>query len=166
MEILSGGIGMATQKREIVAIFENRHEADQAKQTIQNSGIDGRKVMIDDHVEPYTQVAAMGTTVGGEAGLLLGAFYGGVVGVIAVVIASVWTTGHYTVSRPEQLAVIGFAIAGAVLGSLSGKGLRRMQPAGQKIKGNPDAPRRFRLMVQGSTNEVLQAQKALGQPVG
>ncbi len=151
-------------KREVIAIFNNRSAADRAKQSIQSSGIAPRQITIDDHVEPYNQVAAMGTTVGGEAGLLVGAFYGGVVGVIAVVIASVWTTGQYTVSRPEQLAVVGFAIAGAVIGALAGKGLRTAQPAGQMVKGNPDIPRKFRVMIEGSANDVVQAQKALGQP--
>jgi hypothetical protein len=157
---------MANQKQEIIAVFNQRSEADSAKKTLENSGIASQKIVVDDHVEPYNQVAAMGTTVGGEAGLLVGAFYGGVVGVIAVVIASVWTTGQYTVSTPEQLAVVGFTIAGAVVGALSGKGLRMAQPAGQKIKGNPDIPRRFRVMVEGSPNDVVQAQQALGQPVG
>lgn len=156
---------MTAQKREVIAIFNERSEADSAKQAIQNSGIEPRKIMIDDHVDPYNQVAAMGTTVGGEAGLLVGAFYGGVVGVIAVVIGSVWTTGHYTVSTFQQLAIVGFAIAGAIVGALAGKGLRKAQPAGQMVKGNPDVPRRFRLLVEGSTNEVVQAQQALGQPV-
>jgi len=157
---------MAAQKREVIAIFKNRSEADNAKQAIQNSGIAPQQIMIDDHVEPYIQVAAMGTTVGGEAGLLVGAFYGGVVGVIAVVIASVWTTGQYTVSTFEQLAVVGFTIAGAVVGALAAKGIRNAQPAGQMIKGNPDMPRRFRVMIEGSTNDVQQAQQAIGQPAG
>jgi hypothetical protein len=157
---------MATQNREVIAIFNQRSEADKAKQAIQNSGLAPQQVMIDDHVDPYNQVAAMGTTVGGEAGLLVGAFYGGVVGVLAVVIASVWTTGQYTVSTFEQLAVIGFAGAGAVVGALAAKGLRTAQPAGQMAKGNPDVPRRFRVLVEGNTNEVQQAQQAVGQPVG
>jgi hypothetical protein len=157
---------MATQKQEVIAIYTERSQADNARQTLQNSGIDPQQISIDDHVEPYNQVAAMGTTVGGEAGLLVGAFYGGVVGVMAVVIASVWTTGQYTVSTFEQLAVVGFTIAGAVVGAVTGKGLRAAQPAGQKVKGNPDMPRRFRVMVEGSPNQVVQAQQALGQPVG
>lgn len=157
---------MPAQKREIVAVFESRSEADRAKQAIQNAGIAAQKIMIDDHVDPYVQVGAMGTTMGGQAGVYMGAFYGGVIGVVAVITASVWATGHYTVSPLQQWTVVGFAVAGAVVGALSGKGLRSMQPAGQKIKSNPYAPRRFRLLVEGNTNEVLQAQKALGQPVG
>lgn len=157
---------MVNQNREVIAIYNDRSEADSAKQTIQNSGIDPQQIQIDNHVEPYNQVAAMGTTVGGEAGLLVGAFYGGVVGIMAVAIGSVLTTGQYTVSTPEQLAVAGFTIGGAVVGALAGKGLRSAQPAGEKMKGNPDVPRRFRVTIEGSTNDVLQAQQALGQPTG
>jgi hypothetical protein len=157
---------MAAQKQKVIAIFKDRSEADNARQAIQNSGLAPQQVRVDDHVEPYNQVAAMGTTVGGEAGLLMGAFFGGVIGVMAVVIASVWTTGQYTVSTFEQLTVVGFTIAGAIFGALSAKRVRSTQPAGQMIKGNPDVPRRFRVLVEGSTNDVKQAQQAIGQPVG
>jgi hypothetical protein len=152
------------QDQTVVAVFKNRHEADQAKQAIQASGLNESQVFIDDHVSPSIQVAAQGTTVGGEAGFLLGGFFGGVLGLIATIIAAYWFTGHYPASAASRWVVVVSAITGALLGSLVGKGLRASQPADQKIKGNPNLPRQFRLMVAGGRDQIRQAQQALGQP--
>jgi hypothetical protein len=156
-----------TDKRQaVIAVFKNWNEANQAKQTLEASGLEAPKISIDDNVSPYVQVGAQGTTTGGEAGLLLGAFYGGVLGVIAATIVSVWTTGGYVNSNSYRLLVIGLAIAGGIFGALVAKGIRQQQGVAQKMKSNPDIPRRFRLLVEGSVNDIQQAQQALGQPLG
>ncbi|PSN12161.1 hypothetical protein C7293_21350 [filamentous cyanobacterium CCT1] len=154
----------ARQNREVVAVYSSRREADQAKQAIQNSGIMGQRVYIDDQVSPSVQVAAMGTTVGGQAGFFMGGFLGGALGVIITIIAVFQMTGDYPHSNLSRLMVIGFTIAGAVFGALVGKGLRDSQPIDQKVKGDPDLARQFRLIVEGNSDELRQARQALNQP--
>ena len=154
----------ARQNREIVAVYGSRREADQAKQAIQNSGIMGQRVYIDDQVSPTVQVFAQGTTVGGQAGFFMGGFLGGALGVIFTIIAVFQMTGDYPHSNLSRFIVIGFAIAGAVFGALVGKGLRDSQPMDQKVKGDPDLARQFRLVVEGNSDELRQARQALNQP--
>lgn len=154
----------ARQNREIIAVYGSRREADQAKQAIQNSGITGQRVYIDDHVSTSVQVAAMGTTVGGQAGFFMGSFLGGALGVIITIIAVFQMTGDYPHSNLSRLMVFGFTIAGAVFGALVGKGLRDSQPIDQKVKGDPDLARQFRLVVEGNSDELRQARQALNQP--
>jgi len=151
------------QKREVIAVYETRREADQAKKSIQDSGVMGQRIYIDDHVSPTVQVAAQGTTVGGQAGFFMGAFLGGVIGLIATIIITFWMTGDYLSTNVTRLAVIGSAIAGAVFGASVGKAIRAKQPAEEVSKGNPDLPRQYRLIVEGSQEEVRQAQQAVGQ---
>ncbi|WOD39210.1 hypothetical protein [Nodosilinea sp. E11] len=153
-----------TRNKAVVAVFDTRREADQAKQTVQASGLEGQRISIDDHVSPSIQVAAQGTTVGGQAGLLMGAALGGVVGLIATIIVAFWVTGGYPDSSISRLAILGSTIAGAFFGAPLGKTLQAKQPADQKSKGNPDVPRQFRLVVEGSQEDVRQAKQALGHP--
>ncbi|MGG6241667.1 hypothetical protein ACQ4N7_23835 [Nodosilinea sp. AN01ver1] len=154
----------ARQNREIVAVYGSRREADQAKKAIQDSGITGQRVYIDDHVSPTTQVYAQGTTVGGQAGFFAGGFLGGALGVVITIIAVFQMTGDYPHSNLSRLMVLGFTLAGAVFGALVGKGLRDSQPIDQKIKGDPDLSRQFRLIVEGNNDELRQARQALNQP--
>jgi hypothetical protein len=152
------------QTRETVAVFSSRQEANQAKQAVQASGLNEQQVFIDDQVSPSIQVAAQGTTTGGQAGLWMGIFLGGVVGLIATILGSFWLTGDYPHSAASRFVVVGSAIAGGIFSSGVAKGLRARQPASQKIKGNPNVPRQFRLMVAGSQDDIRRAQEALGQP--
>lgn len=152
------------QTREVIAVYGSHREADQAKKAIQDSGIMGQRIYIDDHVSPSVQVYAQGTTVGGQAGFLVGGFLGGALGLIVTIIAVFQMTGDYPHSNLSRLMVIGFAIAGAIFGLLVGKGLRDSQPIDQKVKGDPDLARRFRLIVEGNSNELRQARQALNQP--
>lgn len=154
----------ARQNREVIAVYGSHREADQAKKAIQDSGITGQRIYIDDHVSPTVQVYAQGTTVGGQAGFLVGGFLGGALGLIVTIIAVFQMTGDYPHSNLSRFMVIGFAIAGAILGSLVGKGLRDSQPIDQKTKGDPDLARRFRLIVEGNSDELRQARQALNQP--
>ncbi|MFQ4137895.1 hypothetical protein PGN35_016385 [Nodosilinea sp. PGN35] len=152
------------QTRETVAVFNSRQEASQAKQAVQASGLSDRQISIDDHVSPGIQVLAQGTTTGGQAGFWMGLFLGGIVGLIATIIAAAWLTGGSPHSAFSRFVVIGSAIAGSIFGAAVGKGLRATQPASQKMQDNPNAPRQFRLMVAGSRDEIRRAQQALGQP--
>ena len=161
---------MATQRaqnQKVIAIFEDWNAASKAKQAIQNAGLAAQKVSIDDHIDPYVQVASMGTTVGRQAGTLLGAFYGGVLGVIFATIESTWVHGQMDVSPFNQLAVVAFTVAGALIGSISGQRFRMAELPARKEVGNPDIPRRFRIVINsGNPDEIAQAQQALGQPTG
>jgi hypothetical protein len=94
----------------------------------------------------------------------MGLFLGGIVGLIATIIGSFLLTGDYPHSAASRFVVVGSAIAGSVFGALVAKGLRASQPTSQKIKGNADVPRQFRLMVAGSQDDLRCAQQALGQP--
>jgi hypothetical protein len=152
------------QTRKKIAVFNTRQEANQAKQAVQALGLNEQQIFIDDQVSPSIEVAAQGTTTGGQAGFWMGLFLGGVVGLIATIIGSFWLTGDYPHSATSRFLVIGSAIAGAIFSSLVAKGLRASQPAEQKIKGNPNVPRQFRLMIAGSQDDIRRAQEALGQP--
>jgi hypothetical protein len=153
-----------TRNQEIVAVFKNRQEADQAKQAIQASGISGQKILIDDSIPADLQLAAQGITMGPEAGLLMGFTLGGIVGLIATIIVVFQLTGHYPDSAASRIAVFASAIAGGVFGTGAGRALKARQPARQQMKGNPNLPREYKLIVEGSQDEVRQAQQALGQP--
>lgn len=152
------------QNREVVAVYDTRREADQAKKAIQDSGLMGRQVYVDDHVSPSVQVYAQGTTVGGQAGFFMGSFLAGALGLIATIIISFQMTGTYPHSNLSRFIVIGCAIAGGIFGSLVGKGLRDSQPITEKTKGDPDLARQFRLVVEGNNDELRQARQALNQP--
>jgi hypothetical protein len=154
-----------TQKAEI-AVFDNFNAAQKAKDLLQRSELALQNLRIDGDINTYEEVAAMGTTVGPEAGLLLGAFYGGTLGVIFVAIFSTLIHGGVILTQFNQLAVVGFAIAGAAIGVISGNRLRSAKLPEQKTKGNPDVPRRFQLMVEGSAENISRAKEMLGQPAG
>jgi len=152
------------KNRELIAVFSSRSEADQAKQLIQASGLTGQQIFIDDQVAADIQVATQGTTTGPEAGFVMGIFLGGTLGLIATIIITFWLTGDYPDSAASKLVVVGSAIAGGIFGIGWGKALRASQPGAQKMKSNANRSRQFRLIVEGSQENVRQAQQALGQP--
>lgn len=152
------------QIRETVAVFSSRQEANQAKQTVQASGLNDQQISIDDHVSPGIQVLDQGTTTGAQAGFWMGLFLGGIVGLIATIVAAAWLTGGSPHSAISRFVVIGSAIAGGFFGAAVGKGVQASQPASQKMKSNPNVPRQFRLMVAGNRDDIRRAQQALGQP--
>ena len=66
---------MAAQKREVIAnSLKTAARPITPSKPFKIQVIAPQQIMIDDHVEPYIQVAAMGTTVGGEAGSAGGRF--------------------------------------------------------------------------------------------
>lgn len=148
---------MATLQREVIGNFNTRQEAMEVKQAIEAAGIADQHVMIDDHVKPYNQVMAQGTTVGPEAGLLTGALYGGILGAIVAIIQ-----GYYFPTAtllPGQLTVVVATIVGGIVGAIAAKRIRSNYLPEQKIKGNPDIPRRFRVVVSGDQSEINQARQ-------
>lgn len=153
-----------TRNQEVVAVFTTRQEANQAKQAIQAAGINGQQILIDDEIPADIELAAQGLTTGREAGFLMGITLGGILGLIATIIVVFQVTGDYPSSLASRLAVFASAIVGGVFGAGAGRTIQARQPARQQMKGNPNLPRAYRLIVQGSHDDVIKAQQALGQP--
>ncbi|MGF1459837.1 MAG: hypothetical protein ACFBSG_12525 [Leptolyngbyaceae cyanobacterium] len=151
----------STTQRQKIAVYDNLSAAQQAKEQLQQEGLSLNEVSIEGDINVYEEVAALGTVVGGEAGLLIGAFFGGTAGVIFVSIYSTLTYGDVVNSSFNQLAIIVLTIAGAVLGLIQGKRIRKDHLPEQKQKGNPDVPRRFQLIVEGDRDSIDKASKIL-----
>lgn len=150
---------MATLQKEIIGNFGTRQEAQNFKQAVESAGISGDSVMINDDVTVYNEVAALGTTVGSEAGLLLGAFYGGTVGVILAVIQGFYIPTDTLL--PGQLTIAVLTLVGAVVGAIAAKRIRSSHLPAQKTKGNPDIPRHFRVEVAGSNDDIERARQVM-----
>ncbi|MGD1862111.1 MAG: hypothetical protein ACFB0E_19355 [Leptolyngbyaceae cyanobacterium] len=151
------------QKQQI-AVFDDRDDAEQVKEKLLQSEADLTDIRIEGEINPYEEVAAMGTTVGPEAGLLAGAFLGGVVGVIFVAIYSTIVYGDVINTSFNRLAIVALTIAGAVFGVLIGKQIRQAKLPTQKQKGNPEVPRRFQVWVEGDNKAIEAANEVLGHP--
>lgn len=163
-------VGQATQQqsnaqmREI-AVFDNRNAAEQAKSLLQKQeDLALSKINIEGQMDVYEEVDAMGTTVGPEAGLLVGAFIGGIIGVIFFSIYSTFAYGDLVNTAFSRFSVFAFTIAGAIFGVLSGKRIRDARLPEQKQKGNPYVPRRFQLLVEGDEASLNRASELLGYP--
>jgi len=111
---------------------------------------------------PEADVEAIGTTIGGEAGFLLGGFYGALISILVVTSIATWTDIAADSSFTRLLAV-GLTLAGGLLGWLSGKQALANQPLAQKKKGNPDIPRSFCVRVNGSPSELKKARGVITQ---
>ncbi|MDB9525608.1 hypothetical protein PN498_06385 [Oscillatoria sp. CS-180] len=162
--------GQSTQKRPQlkqgeIAVFNNWNEAQKAKTKLERSELSLRNLKVEGEITPYEEVSAMGTTVGAEAGILLGAFLGGSLGVIFVSIVSTWLHGGIINSPFNQASIVVFTIAGAVLGVISGNRIRANAKPKQKQKGNPNVPRRFQLTADASTEDLAKAREMLGYAV-
>lgn len=150
---------MATLQKEIIGNFSTRQEAQDFKQAVESAGISGDSIMINDDVTVYNEVAAQGTTVGSEAGLVLGAFYGGTVGIILATIQGFYIPTDTLL--PGQLIIAVLTLVGAVVGAIAAKRIRADHLPEQRTKGNPDIPRRFRVEVAGSENDINQARRVM-----
>lgn len=151
------------QQRE-VAVFDSWNAAQKAMDILQKADVSLRNISIEGDIDPYEEVAAMGTTVGAEAGLLIGAFFGGTIGIIFDSIYSTLVYGELVNTSFQQLAIVVLTIVGAIFGVLAGNRLRSAKLPQQKQKGNPDVPRRFQLMVEGSPENLSKAGELLGYP--
>lgn len=142
---------------QVIGIYNDRKSAKEMQQAIESAGISAQKVSIDDHVAPGPELEALGTTAGGEAGFLMGAFYGGTLGVIAIVIGTIAVDGLAANSSFNRLLIVGLTAVGAIAGLIYGKQVYAAQPKEQKQKSDPSIPRTFRVVVSGSRSEVEQA---------
>lgn len=150
---------MATLQKEIIGNFQTRQEANEVKQAVEAAGINSDKIMVNDFTSTYTEVSALGTTVGPEAGIVTGAFYGGTLGAIFAILQGFYVSTETML--PGQLAVAIFTLIGGVVGAIAAKRIRSENMPQQKLKGNPDIPRRFRLEISGSEEEINQAKQAV-----
>ncbi|MBD0335159.1 MAG: hypothetical protein ICV62_06705 [Cyanobacteria bacterium Co-bin13] len=155
--------GQYREPGEVIGVFNNHRGALQLKEAIQAAGVSAQKVEIDDRVSPLNQIYALGTTTGGQAGLLIGAAYGGILGILFVFLVLVPLSGATDYSNISPLSIYLFTLVGAVVGWASGKGLRANAPREEQIKGNPNVPRNFRVVVNGSEDEVQRAHQAMLQ---
>lgn len=151
------------QQREL-AVYDNYPAAQKAQNTLEQADLSLQNVRIEGDINRYEEVAAMGTTVGPEAGLLIGAFLGGVIGILFFSVYSTVAYGELVNTNFGRIAIIGLAIAGSVLGVLIGNRVRAAKLPEQKQKGNPNVPRRFQLIVVGNSEDIDKAGEVLGQP--
>ena len=152
----------AQPKLQEIAVFDNLTTAQNAKQTLSQSDLDLNGVEINGDINSYEKLAAVGTVVGGEAGLLVGLFYGGTLGVIAVLVVATLITGEVQNSALHYAVIAAFALAGALFGYILSQRIRADHLPVGATKGNPDVPRRFKLFVEGSPEEISKAKDMLG----
>ncbi|KPQ36873.1 MAG: hypothetical protein HLUCCA11_05105 [Phormidesmis priestleyi Ana] len=150
------------QHSNIVGVFKTRESAVEARTAILATGIAEPKVLVEGYTDPEADVEAIGTTIGGEAGFLLGGFYGALISILVVTSIATWTDIAADSSFTRLLAV-GLTLAGGLLGWLSGKQALANQPLAQKKKGNPDIPRSFCVRVNGSPSELKKARGVITQ---
>lgn len=151
------------QQREL-AVFDNLNAAEKAKELLQKAEVSLQNIRIEGDINRYEEVAALGTTVGPEAGLLIGGFFGGTLGVILFSIYSTMAYGELVNTNFGRLMIAVLAIGGALAGILFGNRLRAGEPLDEKQKGNPNIPRRFQLMGVGSPENLTKAGEILGYP--
>lgn len=149
------------QQKEI-AVFDNYSEAQQAQKKLQEAEVSLRSISIEGDINAYEEVAAMGTTVGKEAGILLGAFFGGIVGVIFVSIVSTWSHGEVINSTFNQTSVLALTVIGGFVGAIAGNRYRSAKLPQQKQKGNPNVPRRYQIIAEGDSENLAKAGEILG----
>ena len=148
---------------EVIGVFNDHRGAIQLKEAIQAAGIEPQKVQVDDHISSLNQVLALGTTTGGQAGLLIGAAYGGILGILFVFLVLVPFTGASDYSNVSPTSIWLFTLIGAVLGWIAGKGFHATAAKDDKIKGNPSIPQNFRVIVSGNNDEVQRAHQVMLQ---
>lgn len=142
---------------EVIGVYDDRQSAQKIQQAIASAGISKQKVLVDDHISPSTHLEALATTSGPEAGLLIGAFYGGVVGLVLALTAPFLIDGMAVNSASSRWLILGATVVGGLLGLLFGKQIYDAQPKGQQQKSDPSIPRTFRIVVNGSKSEIEQA---------
>ncbi len=150
---------------ETIGVFDDRQSALKVQTAIASSGIPTQKISIDNSLSAndlgsvQTLEKARGTTTGGKAGLLVGGFYGGVIGIITSVIVPYWVDGISLNSPANRLLLAGITLGGAAIGFVYGNRALAIQK--QKQTENPSASTSFRLVVSGSQDEIAQARRVL-----
>jgi hypothetical protein len=150
---------------EIVGTFLDQESALKAQRAIRDAGVMAQRVSVEGYTSPHAQIDAQGTTIGGEVGFWLGASYGGVLGLVVVLIMATWTSlaEDSTLSR---LIILGFTVVGAVAGIIQGKINLAKQPMEEKEKGNAAIPHSFCIRVMGSASDRDQARKVISEMGG
>lgn len=149
------------QQRDELAIFNNLKAAEQAQNQLQENDLELSEFSIEGDINTYEEVAAMGTVVGTEAGILAGAFLGGTIGVILVAIASTWANGELVNTTFYRFLIAATVVGGGLIGAIVGKRIRANSSVKQRQKGNPGVPRRFRLIATGSAENLTKAKEML-----
>lgn len=144
----------------IVGAFKSQQEANEILSAIESAGVPKNKLSIEGFIDPEAQIEAIGTTTGGEAGLLLGGLYGSFVGVLAATLVPSWTNIAAD-SSFNRLLILGITAAGALIGWIAGKQALSAQSARQKQKGDPGMPRTFCVVVDGSKSEIEAARQVV-----
>jgi hypothetical protein len=148
---------------EVIGKFESRESALAAQQAIASVGISAQNISISSYTPPDAQVDAMGTTTGSEAGLWIGGFYGGVIGLVSILVITTWTDIPEN-SPFSRLFILGFTLVGAVMGLIYGKQQFAKQPRKTKEVGDPSIAHTFQVMVKGSPSEIEAAHRVLTPP--
>ena len=146
----------------IVGAFKTEQEANEVRSAIKSAGIADDKLSIEGFIDPEAQISAIGTTTGGEAGLLLGGLYGSFLGILAATSVPYWTDIAAN-SGFNRLLVLAITVAGALIGLIAGKQAMQRQSVKQKRKGDQTIPRSFCIVVDGSKSEIEQARRVVKQ---
>lgn len=144
----------------IVGAYKTQKEANQVRSEIESAGIEGRKLSVEGFIDPEAQIEAIGTTTGGEAGLLLGGLYGSFVGTFAATSVPYWTDIAAD-SGFNRLLILGITVAGALIGWIAGKKELEGKSLRQKQKSDPGIPRSFCVVVDGSASEIDRARQVV-----
>lgn len=144
----------------IVGAFKTKEDANYVRSEIESAGINGRKLSVEGFIDPEAQIGAIGTTTGGEAGLLLGGLYGSFVGILAATAVPSWTDIAAN-SGFNRLLALGITAAGALIGWIAGKKELEGASIQQKQKSDPGIPRSFCVVVDGSASEIERARQVV-----
>ena len=144
----------------IVGAFKTQQEANNVRSKIEELGIESSKLSVEGFIDPEAEIGAIGTTTGGEAGLLLGGLYGSFIGILAATAVPYWTDIAAN-SGFNRLLILGITAAGALIGLIAGKQALKGQPLRQQQKGDPGIPRSFCVVVNGSASEIEKSRQVV-----
>lgn len=148
-----------SSKGEVVKVYKDRNSAMELKQAVESAGVS--RVLIDDHITPEAELESLGVTSGPQAGFLLGTFYGGMLSILAATSAVYWLDSVSANSTFTRLIIVGLSLGGGIVGLIAGKRNYDAQPIAQKQKSDPSIPRTFRVVVDGSTDDVNKAKSVV-----
>ncbi|MGB3768604.1 MAG: hypothetical protein WA947_18770 [Phormidesmis sp.] len=144
----------------IVGAFKTQDEANYVRSEIESAGISSKNLSVEGFIDPEAQIGAIGTTTGGEAGLLLGGLYGSFIGILAATSVPYWTDIAAN-SGSNRLLILGITAVGALIGWVAGKKELEGESVRQKQKSDPGIPRSFCVVVDGSPSEIDRARQVV-----